>query len=93
MRLHDYGCSLKAYRREVLEGVRLYGEMHRFIPVYASWQGARVSELVVNHRPRTAGRSKYGLGRTLPHLLFGRRGARRRFADDAAQLLARAGEG
>ena len=69
VRLHDYGCSLKAYRREVLEGVRLYGEMHRFIPVYASWQGARVTELVVNHRPRTAGRSKYGLGRTLKVLL------------------------
>ncbi|HUK65378.1 MAG TPA: glycosyltransferase family 2 protein [Anaeromyxobacteraceae bacterium] len=69
VRLHDYGCSLKAYRREVLEGVRLYGEMHRFIPIYASWQGARVSELVVNHRPRRSGRSKYGLGRTLKVLL------------------------
>lgn len=64
LRLHDYGCSLKAYRRDVLHGVRLYGEMHRFIPVYASWQGARVAELVVNHRARHAGRSKYGLGRT-----------------------------
>ena len=62
--LHDFGCTLKAYRRGVLEGVRLYGEMHRFIPIFASWQGARVAELVVNHRPRTAGRSKYGLGRT-----------------------------
>jgi glycosyltransferase involved in cell wall biosynthesis len=69
VRLHDYGCSLKAYRREVLEGVRLYGEMHRFIPIYASWQGARVTELVVNHRPRVAGRSKYGLGRTLKVVL------------------------
>jgi glycosyltransferase involved in cell wall biosynthesis len=69
VRLHDYGCSLKAYRREVLEGVRLYGEMHRFIPIYASWQGARVTEMVVNHRPRHAGRSKYGLGRTLKVLL------------------------
>jgi hypothetical protein len=48
----------------VLEGVRLYGEMHRFIPIFAAWQGARVAELVVNHRPRTAGRTKYGLGRT-----------------------------
>src|SRR5512142_1932507 len=67
--LHDYGCSLKAYRRSVLDGVRLYGEMHRFIPVYASWQGARVTELVVNHRPRRSGRSKYGLGRTLKVLL------------------------
>jgi glycosyltransferase involved in cell wall biosynthesis len=62
--LHDFGCTLKAYRRRVLEGVRLYGEMHRFIPIFASWQGARVTELVVNHRPRTAGRTKYGLGRT-----------------------------
>ncbi len=62
--LHDYGCSLKAYRREVLAGVRLYGEMHRFIPVYASWQGARVAEQVVNHRARRAGVSKYGLART-----------------------------
>ncbi len=69
VRLHDYGCSLKAYRREVLEGVRLYGEMHRFIPIYASWQGARVKELVVNHRARRAGRSKYGLGRTFKVLL------------------------
>jgi glycosyltransferase involved in cell wall biosynthesis len=62
--LHDFGCTLKAYRRRVLEGVRLYGEMHRFIPIFASWQGGRVIELVVNHRPRTAGRTKYGLGRT-----------------------------
>jgi glycosyltransferase involved in cell wall biosynthesis len=62
--LHDFGCTLKAYRRSVLEGVRLYGEMHRFIPIFAAWEGARVIELVVNHRPRTAGRTKYGLGRT-----------------------------
>jgi dolichol-phosphate mannosyltransferase len=62
--LHDYGCSLKAYRRRVLDGVRLYGEMHRFIPVYASWQGARVTELEVGHRPRRAGASHYGLSRT-----------------------------
>jgi len=62
--LHDFGCTMKAYRRSVLEGVRLYGEMHRFIPIFASWRGARVVELVVNHRPRTAGRTKYGLGRT-----------------------------
>jgi glycosyltransferase involved in cell wall biosynthesis len=63
--LHDFGCTLKAYRREVLEGVRLYGEMHRFIPIFAYWQGAKVTELVVKHRPRSAGRTKYGLGRTL----------------------------
>jgi glycosyltransferase involved in cell wall biosynthesis len=62
--LHDFGCTLKAYRRRVLEGVRLYGEMHRFIPIFAAWHGARVTELEVNHRPRTAGRTKYGLGRT-----------------------------
>ena len=69
VRLHDYGCSLKAYRREVLRDVKLYGEMHRFIPIYASWQGARVTELVVNHRARRAGTSKYGLNRTLKVLL------------------------
>ncbi len=62
--LHDFGCTMKAYRRRVLEGVRLYGEMHRFIPIFASWQGARVSEMVVHHRARTSGRTKYGLGRT-----------------------------
>ncbi|MCM3871424.1 MAG: glycosyltransferase family 2 protein [Pyrinomonadaceae bacterium] len=63
--LHDYGCSLKAYRREALQDVRLYGEMHRFIPIYASWVGARVSEIPVEHHARTMGKSKYGLSRTL----------------------------
>src|SRR3954469_19457395 len=63
--LHDYGCSLKAYRRESLEDVRLYGEMHRFIPIYASWAGARVTEMPVTHHARTAGKSKYGLSRTI----------------------------
>ncbi|HJZ12420.1 MAG TPA: glycosyltransferase, partial [Acidobacteriota bacterium] len=63
--LHDYGCSLKAYRRESLEDVRLYGEMHRFIPIYASWAGARVSEIPVEHHARKMGKSKYGLSRTL----------------------------
>jgi len=63
VRLHDYGCSLKAYRKEILHSVRLYGEMHRFIPIYASWQGARVAEIPVHHRPRSAGRSKYGFER------------------------------
>jgi glycosyltransferase involved in cell wall biosynthesis len=63
--LHDYGCSLKAYRRESLEDVRLYGEMHRFIPIYASWAGARVTEIPVEHHARTMGKSKYGLSRTL----------------------------
>ncbi len=64
VKLHDYGCSLKAYRREVLQDVKLYGEMHRFIPIYASWHGARVTEMVVHHRARQAGQSKYGLSRT-----------------------------
>jgi glycosyltransferase involved in cell wall biosynthesis len=63
--LHDYGCSLKAYSRESLEDVRLYGEMHRFIPIYASWAGARVAEIPVRHHARTMGKSKYGLSRTL----------------------------
>src|SRR6266550_8871880 len=63
--LHDYGCSLKAYRRESLEDVRLYGEMHRFIPIYASWAGARVAEIPVEHHARTMGKSKYGLSRTV----------------------------
>jgi glycosyltransferase involved in cell wall biosynthesis len=62
--LHDYGCSLKAYRADVVKGVRLYGEMHRFIPIYATWEGAKVTELAVNHRARTAGQSKYGINRT-----------------------------
>jgi glycosyltransferase involved in cell wall biosynthesis len=63
--LHDYGCSLKAYRRESLQDVKLYGEMHRFIPIYASWVGARVAEIPVEHHARTMGKSKYGLSRTL----------------------------
>lgn len=63
--LHDYGCSLKAYRRESLEDVKLYGEMHRFIPIYAAWAGARVTEIPVAHHPRTMGQSKYGLSRTI----------------------------
>src|SRR5437588_1251074 len=63
--LHDYGCSLKAYRRESLEDVQLYGEMHRFIPIYASWSGARVTEIPVEHHARTMGHSKYGLSRTI----------------------------
>jgi Glycosyltransferases involved in cell wall biogenesis len=63
--LHDYGCSLKAYRRDVLQDVRLYGEMHRFIPIYASWAGARVTEIPVEHHARTHGKSKYGISRTI----------------------------
>jgi glycosyltransferase involved in cell wall biosynthesis len=69
VRLKDYGCTLKAYRRDVIKGVRLYGEMHRFIPIYASWLGARVTEVEVNHRPRTHGKSKYGLLRTFKVIL------------------------
>ena len=63
--LHDFGCSLKAYRRDALTGVKLYGEMHRFIPIYAGWAGARVTEIPVAHHPRAAGESKYGLSRTI----------------------------
>lgn len=63
--LHDYGCSLKAYRRDVLKDVKLYGEMHRFIPIYAAWAGARVTEIPVNHLPRIHGSSKYGISRTI----------------------------
>jgi len=69
VRLHDYGCTLKAYRKGVLEGVSLYGEMHRFIPIYAFWMGARVTEIPVAHHPRKYGRSKYGLERTIKVLL------------------------
>jgi dolichol-phosphate mannosyltransferase len=69
VRLHDYGCTLKAYRREVLGGMRLYGEMHRFVPVYASWMGAKVVELPVRHHGRRFGKSKYGLNRTLKVVL------------------------
>ncbi|MGD8276565.1 MAG: glycosyltransferase family 2 protein [Gemmatimonadota bacterium] len=69
VRLHDYGCSLKAYRRSALEDVRLYGEMHRFVPIYASWSGARVTEIPVTHHPRTRGRSNYGLERTVKVVL------------------------
>jgi glycosyltransferase involved in cell wall biosynthesis len=67
--LHDYGCTLKAYRRDVLEGVRLYGEMHRFIPVFAHAIGARITELPVHHHARKFGKGKYGLERTVKVLL------------------------
>jgi len=65
VRLHDYGCTLKAYRRDVIGPVRLYGEMHRFVPIYASWFGARIAEIPVNHSPRRFGKSNYGLERIL----------------------------
>ena len=64
VRLSDYGCTLKVYRREYLHDVPLYGEMHRFIPVLAAWRGARVTEIAVHHAPRRYGRSHYGIGRT-----------------------------
>ncbi len=67
--IHDFGCSLKAYRRQVLEDVTIYGEMHRFLPAICKWRGARITEMVVNHRSRQFGRSKYGLKRTFKVLL------------------------
>ncbi len=67
--LHDYGCTLKAYRREVITGFRLYGEMHRFIPVYANRFGAKIIEVPVHHHPRKFGKTKYGLERTIKVLL------------------------
>ncbi len=67
--IHDYGCSLKAYRREVLADVQLYGELHRFLPALAHAAGARVTEIPVNHHPRRFGKSKYGLSRTLKVML------------------------
>ncbi len=69
VKLHDYGCTLKAYRRNVVSGIRLYGEMHRFIPIYAQWQGARITELGVAHHARQFGNSKYGLERVFKVVL------------------------
>jgi glycosyltransferase involved in cell wall biosynthesis len=69
VRLHDYGCTLKVYRREVLQGMRLYGEMHRFVPIYASWMGAKVVEIPVRHHARRFGKSKYGLNRIVKVVL------------------------
>lgn len=63
VKLHDYGCTMKAYKREVVKDVRFYGEMHRFMPAYAAWYGAKITEIVVNHRPRTRGKAKYGFSR------------------------------
>lgn len=67
--LHDYGCTIKAYRATLLKKINLYGEMHRFIPALAAWQGARITELVVNHRERQFGRAKYGIKRTFKVIL------------------------
>ena len=69
VKLRDYGCSLKAYRREVLDNVKLYGELHRFIPALASWMGVEVAEVPVNHFARRFGKSKYGLSRTIRVML------------------------
>ncbi len=69
VRLHDYGCTLKAYRREVLRDVNLYSELHRFLPALAAWNGGRVAEIPVNHRARARGQTKYGIGRTFKVLL------------------------
>jgi dolichol-phosphate mannosyltransferase len=69
VKLNDYGCTLKAYRREIIKDVKLYGEMHRFIPIYARWMGARVTEIPVQHHPRTRGASKYGLERIIKVVL------------------------
>ena len=69
VRLHDFGCSLKAYKRQAVDGIRLYGEMHRFLPIYASWHGAKITEVIVGHYPRTTGKSKYGLERVAKVLL------------------------
>ena len=69
VRLHDYGCSLKAYRREVLADMRLYGELHRFLPALAFIEGARITEVKVNHRARQYGQSKYGIDRTFRVLM------------------------
>ncbi len=69
VRLHDYGCSLKAYRRDLAKNLLLYGELHRFIPVLARFYGARIGEVIVTHHPRTMGASKYGIGRTFRVIL------------------------
>ena len=63
VKLHDYGCTLKAYKKEVIKDVKLYGEMHRFIPIYACWEGAKVFEIEVKHNKRYSGKSKYGISR------------------------------
>jgi len=69
VKLHDYGCSLKAYRRDVIKNLKLYGEMHRFIPAVASWYGVRVAEVETVHHPRIRGKSKYGISRTVKVVL------------------------
>jgi glycosyltransferase involved in cell wall biosynthesis len=67
--IHDYGCTLKAYRKDITKNMRLYGEMHRFIPAIANWRGAKITEIETNHRPRKYGKTKYGLNRTVKIIL------------------------
>ena len=69
VKLHDYGCTMKAYKREIIQDIRFYGEMHRFMPVYVAWHGAKIQELVVNHRQRKYDKSKYGISRTFRVIL------------------------
>ena len=69
VKLHDYGCTMKAYKKTVIKDIRFYGEMHRFMPAYAAWYGAKVSEIPVNHRSRKYGQTKYGISRTLRVIL------------------------
>jgi glycosyltransferase involved in cell wall biosynthesis len=69
VKLHDYGCTMKAYKREFIKDIRFYGQMHRFMPAYTFWQGAKITEIMVNHRPRKYGKAKYGLSRIFPVVL------------------------
>ncbi|MFA5175231.1 MAG: glycosyltransferase family 2 protein [Patescibacteria group bacterium] len=69
VKIHDYGCTIKAYKREIIQGVNLYGEMHRFIAAYAVWRGGKITEIVVNHRPRINGKTNYGILRTFSVIL------------------------
>lgn len=69
VKLHDYGCSLKAYKKDVIKNLRLYGEMHRFIPAMASWYGVKMTEIETTHHPRLRGKSKYGISRTIKVIL------------------------
>ena len=69
LKLHDYGCTMKAYKRDIIKDIKFYGDMHRFIPAYAMWYGAKITEIPVNYEPRQYGESKYGIGRTFRVLL------------------------